>query len=29
MSPLLERNISVDKENQPVDLAILFLNDSK
>ena len=29
MSPLLERDISADKENKPADLAILFLNDSK
>ena len=29
MSPLLQRNISADKENKPADLAILFLNDSK
>ena len=29
MSPLLQRDISADKENKPADLAILFLNDSK
>ena len=29
MSPLLERDISADKENKPADLAILLLNDVK
>jgi len=29
MSPLLERNISADKENKPANLFVLFLNDSK
>ena len=29
MGPLLERDISADKENKPADLAILFLNDIK
>lgn len=29
MSPLLERNVSADKENKPANLFVLFLNDSK
>ena len=29
VSPLLERDVSADKENKPADLAILFLNDVK
>ena len=29
MSPLLQRDISADKENKPADLAILLLNDVK
>lgn len=29
MSPLLERNVSADKEDKPTNLFVLFLNDSK
>lgn len=29
MSPLLERDVSADKENKPGNLFVLFLNDSK
>lgn len=29
MSPLLERDVSADKENKPADLFVLFLNDSE
>lgn len=29
MNPLLEKDISVDKEDKPADLAILFWNDVK
>ncbi len=29
MSPLLERDVSADKENKPANLFVLFLNDSK
>lgn len=29
VSPLFERDISADKEDEPADLAILFLNDVK
>ena len=29
VSPLLERDVSADKENKPADLFVLFLNDSK
>lgn len=29
MSPLLQRDVSADKENKPADLEMLSLNDSK
>ena len=29
MSPLLKRNVSADKKNEPANLLILFLNNFK